>query len=324
MKDYSSQIDDIKFTLDARLKNATEGVTMVFTIDYCSISSSDWINVFPKESDTKYLQKNCQEIINRFTPDAIRIQVWDRVKGKDNRHKDNFVDSKLVKITDTYIPLVDQVKPEPTKESSRQPNNDYLGLIEAQKSNELQRIQDKHENTIKFMLLEHRHEVERLNDKIETLTSKISELETEAGEYAEEIEKYQEELEQLTIELSKRTGEQTKAMTLGGVQILGKLMKLEKDEISELMGFVAGGSDEPKQLEEKGGGIELDTTDDGFSQERREKREKIMNWVDKLPEESFENFWNFMITISTKEGAYQKAIEAVMQTENIENKNTEE
>lgn len=284
--DYIKELEGIKYTIG----RFSETDRPEYKIEYCDSAATSWTIAAPKTDEIKRFTKNAQDIIEMFTPDALKITVY--IKGIQKL-------TKFVKITDTHIPLVDsKVKTEPVQ------NENFQGF------GEVQRTADKYENDIRFMKFEHESDIRVYRDRIRRLEEKLEATEGECAEFASEVEDLQKELEQAHNALEKKSSAQSQLATLGSIKILGKVFKIPETDIQELSGLVINDNEEFSPAEHNKGGFEIEEVED-TNPERTAKQNSIMQWMKSLDDSLFARFFAFMTIITHKSGAFDTAVKAV-------------
>lgn len=309
---YQTDIEHVSTLLQSGKSN---GSNPQFSIDVCRIKSNDWkaCHLRTNFEDGAGFTEIVQSLIDKLSPDAIRVSTY-----INDRKNDEFI----IKLTDTHIPLIDKTDEvtEKIKGNAKQPLSGVeLGYTEQLRKIETDRIVDRYENDIRFMGLKHQAEIDKLNIEIATLKEKIEDLTAEAAMYAEEIEKLTSDLEIANRKLEQKSSEQQRAMTLGAVHFLGKAFNVEKDELKGLLGMIA--SDNPQESSgqsEKGGGLEVDE-DDKTDPVRKQKITVLTDWMKSSSNEDFDQFWEFMMTITNIEGSFEAAFKAAKQVKSQTN-----
>lgn len=299
MIDYVKELDGLKYIVNG----FSESEKPEIQIEYCNVNSDTWTLARPKTDEVRKLVKFSQEIVDMFGPDALKITVFINGRSKLN---------KIVKVTDTHIPLAESAINEKAKKEEEKEFFSGLGEVE--------RVKDKCENEIRFIQLRHENDLRRYQDKIERLEEKLKSVENESAEFATEIEDLEKEIAHLQELVRKNNQEQSKLIALGGVRVLGKVFGMQQDEISELSGFIMRGDEEPEKLQTQDkGGFEFDD-DSGIDEQRKAKQTSIISWMKSLDEENFESFFNFMMTITNVPNAFSVAVKAVNQFTEPNNK----
>lgn len=303
---YKNELEQLKYTV----KNFPGAKNLEFKVDYCRISSTDWTLARPKTDHVNRIVSIGEEVIDMFGADAIRVTVY------NNGRK---LLEKTIQVTDTYIPLLEKDKPkdleeeEPEKEEQKEAPEQNQQVFLSGVNSEMQRLQDKHENEIRFIMLEHESTVRTYLSEINALKEKLKASESECATFASDMLDMENEYNRLNEILEKKGSEQSKLVTLGGIKLLGKAFGMKDDDIMQLSGMVLTGDDDHEQhpAEDKGG-FELDTAEDQ-NPERTMKQNSIIEWMKSLDDEQFSRFFQFMSIVTNKPGAFDVAIEAVNQ-----------
>ncbi len=317
---YKNELEQLKYTL----KNYPGAKSLEYKIEYCRISSTDWTLARPKTDHVNRIVSIGEEVIEMFGADAIRVTVYNNGRS--------FL-KKAIQVTDTYIPLLEKDKPkdseeeEPEKEEPKESIEENQQVFLSGVNSEMQRLQDKHENEIRFIKLEHEGTVRTYLSEISALKEKLKASENECATFASDMLDMENEYNQLKQMLEKKSSEQSKLVTLGGIKLLGKAFGMKDDDIMQLSGMVLTGDDDHEHRpQEDKGGFELDAAPDP-NPERTMKHNSIVEWMKSLDNEQFSRFFQFMSIVTNKPGAFDVAIEAVNQfiqtPQNTEKEETE-
>ncbi|MPM07439.1 hypothetical protein SDC9_53745 [bioreactor metagenome] len=238
--------------------------------------------------------------VKKLNPAAVRIitSVGDEV------------DDSIIRVTDDTIEFIDNppkpVEKTDTEQRKKEPD-DFGGLGKVVQELQIGQITSDFKSEIRFLNQEHQHAVEKLEKEIEDLKKIVTEKEAECSDYAEELEQLQELNDELTKELEKKNSELSKGLTLAGVQLAGKALKIPPDELNGIMDHL-GASGNSLPAHENAGGLEMET----IPEDRKPYIEKLKTYMIEMEDDDFIKFVNHLTSITNTPGlleAMQKATE---------------
>lgn len=302
--EYQAEIDKIATIFNMMPADIKKETT--YKIDYCNVNYQEWRMAIDKSADIENFENNAYQIIKVFKPHAILVTIFYKKTEKEKIP---------IKLIDDYIFLIDKnTRNEQPNEQLR--TSSFLSGLEQIKNSETERIKDKFENEMKIVKLEHKYELDKLQNRIENLQKEKSSLETETCEFAEEIEELEEKITSLENELSQKSKDNQKQLTTLGAVLGGKMFGLKTAETMQLAGILSGGEVDMNQLNEameKGGGINEEVEEE--DNEKSQKINSIKMWISSLDDNVFNRFWDMMQQITRVEGAFEKAYKSVLNTE---------
>lgn len=275
MIDYQKQIDNAYLTLKSAYDNETLRPGVKYEIYTAQANDKVFRMAHHASTDIDNFKKNAKNVITNFGSDVIQILIW---VGKKK-------DTINIKITDTYIELVDEKQPICERESEHraEPVMQGLGAIEELRNSI---NEQKFTNEIRFLKQDYEFQIERLKDQ-------VNELMLENQDLVEDNEVLNDTLDGIQTELEntpEEDGSGEKMKILGMIAGIGKIMGLKNDEIAELGAIISGTDNasvgEKEQVKDNAGGLSDENTGSPESNEHLSDTDKIkvglVKWINAL------------------------------------------
>lgn len=211
-----------------------------FSVDITYKSDRDWTQYIPKNKNTKKMRELIENAIISTNPHAIMLHIYATSSLEHCKYS--------VKLQDTHIPVMDDDTNENKPVATIQENVVSEPGLGAFGTLHVQRMQDK----IEAIEKEHERELDSLKEKLDnerrfsemTLKNKISELERESKEMKEKNEDLKKQIEnsfeimdELEAEVEKNGGSFDGLKNVALMGIASKVLGLDAEELSGLMGI---------------------------------------------------------------------------------------